>query len=63
MLEYSRKIGFLTGFESKVMEDAHCTSIEVLGETLASREPFNFASQVFDCFIYKFILEPCFLRE
>uniref|UniRef100_A0A7E4VIR1 ABC1 domain-containing protein n=1 Tax=Panagrellus redivivus TaxID=6233 RepID=A0A7E4VIR1_PANRE len=45
MLKYSRDIGFLTGYESKLMEDAHCESIAVLGETLASREPFNFAEQ------------------
>uniref|UniRef100_A0AC35GDY7 ABC1 atypical kinase-like domain-containing protein n=1 Tax=Panagrolaimus sp. PS1159 TaxID=55785 RepID=A0AC35GDY7_9BILA len=45
MLEYSRKIGFLTGYENKAMENAHCDSIEILGETLASRAPFDFAKQ------------------
>ena len=34
MLDYSRRIGFLTGYESKVMEDAHVDSISILGETV-----------------------------
>uniref|UniRef100_A0A0R3RTX2 ABC1 domain-containing protein n=1 Tax=Elaeophora elaphi TaxID=1147741 RepID=A0A0R3RTX2_9BILA len=45
MLEYSRKIGFLSGYESKVMEDAHCESISILGETLASTAPYDFSKQ------------------
>ncbi|VDM46056.1 unnamed protein product [Toxocara canis] len=46
LLKYSREIGFLTGYESKVMEDAHCESILILGETLASSGPFDFSKQV-----------------
>ncbi|EJD73810.1 atypical/ABC1/ABC1-A protein kinase [Loa loa] len=45
MLDYSRKIGFLSGYESKVMEDAHCESISILGETLASTAPYDFSKQ------------------
>ncbi|VDM93529.1 unnamed protein product, partial [Onchocerca ochengi] len=45
MLEYSRKIGFLSGYESKIMEDAHCESISILGETLASTTPYDFSKQ------------------
>uniref|UniRef100_A0A1I8EGX8 ABC1 domain-containing protein n=1 Tax=Wuchereria bancrofti TaxID=6293 RepID=A0A1I8EGX8_WUCBA len=45
MLEYSRKIGFLSGYESKIMENAHCESIGILGETLASTTPYDFSKQ------------------
>uniref|UniRef100_A0A915Q312 ABC1 atypical kinase-like domain-containing protein n=1 Tax=Setaria digitata TaxID=48799 RepID=A0A915Q312_9BILA len=45
MLEYSREIGFLSGYESKIMEDAHCESITILGETLASITPYDFSKQ------------------
>uniref|UniRef100_A0A0K0FY20 Ubiquinone biosynthesis protein coq-8 (inferred by orthology to a C. elegans protein) n=1 Tax=Strongyloides venezuelensis TaxID=75913 RepID=A0A0K0FY20_STRVS len=44
-LKYSREIGFLTGYESKVMEEAHCDSVSILGETLASDKPFDFSKQ------------------
>ncbi|GMT18562.1 hypothetical protein PFISCL1PPCAC_9859, partial [Pristionchus fissidentatus] len=45
ILKHSRDIGFLTGYESAVMEKAHCASTMILGETLASQEPFDFAKQ------------------
>ncbi|TMS36756.1 hypothetical protein L596_003845 [Steinernema carpocapsae] len=45
MLKYSREIGFLTGYESKIMEKAHCASISILGETLASDVPYDFSQQ------------------
>ncbi|VDN02529.1 unnamed protein product [Thelazia callipaeda] len=46
ILEYSRKIGFLSGYESKViMEEAHCKSISILGEMLASAAPYDFSKQ------------------
>ncbi|MFH4977552.1 hypothetical protein AB6A40_004261 [Gnathostoma spinigerum] len=45
VLEYSREIGFLTGYESKIMEKAHCDSIMILGETLASSKPYDFSKQ------------------
>ncbi|KAI1718652.1 ABC1 family domain-containing protein [Ditylenchus destructor] len=45
VLKYSREIGFLTGYESKMMEKAHCDSTMIMGEVLTSREPFDFATQ------------------
>lgn len=42
---YSREIGFLTGYETSVMEDAHVESVMIMGETLASNHPYNFANQ------------------
>ena len=32
ILDYSKKIGFLTGFESKIMEKAHVEAVLILGE-------------------------------
>ncbi|KHN84282.1 Ubiquinone biosynthesis protein coq-8 [Toxocara canis] len=55
LLKYSREIGFLTGYESKVMEDAHCESILILGETLASSGPFDFSKQNVTRRIHKLI--------
>ncbi|KAI6240892.1 DNA-directed RNA polymerase [Aphelenchoides fujianensis] len=55
MLHYSRKIGFLTGYESKIMEDAHCDSISILGETMASKEPYDFSKQDVTLRIHKLI--------
>lgn len=46
ILRYSQEIGFLTGYESKLMEEAHCDSIAIIGETLTSTKPFDFAAQV-----------------
>lgn len=45
MLHHSREIGFLTGYESKVMEQAHCDSISIVGETLTSMAPYDFSRQ------------------
>ncbi|XP_013419648.1 atypical kinase COQ8A, mitochondrial isoform X1 [Lingula anatina] len=45
VLEWSKKIGFLTGYESKVMEDAHTDTVLILGEAFNSAEPFDFATQ------------------
>lgn len=45
IIEYSRDIGFLTGYETTVMEDAHVESVMIMGETLASNHPYNFANQ------------------
>uniref|UniRef100_A0A914C0R5 ABC1 atypical kinase-like domain-containing protein n=1 Tax=Acrobeloides nanus TaxID=290746 RepID=A0A914C0R5_9BILA len=55
MLKYSRKIGFLTGYESKVMEQAHCESISILGETLSSNKPYDFSAQDVTRRIHKLI--------
>ena len=46
VLKYSREIGFLTGYESKLMERAHLDSISIIGETLTSDKPFDFSKQV-----------------
>ncbi|KAF1566380.1 UNVERIFIED_CONTAM: Atypical kinase coq-8, mitochondrial, partial [Eudyptes robustus] len=45
MLKYSREIGFLTGFEDKLMEKAHVDSISILAETLVADEPYDFGRQ------------------
>ncbi|KAL3318218.1 putative aarF domain-containing protein kinase 4 [Cichlidogyrus casuarinus] len=45
ILEHSKKLGFLTGYESKVMEQAHVDAVSILGEAFASEEPFNFGKQ------------------
>lgn len=46
ILKISRDIGFLTGYESKIMENAHVDAVMVLGEVFQrSSEPFDFGSQ------------------
>ncbi|XP_025103463.1 atypical kinase COQ8B, mitochondrial-like [Pomacea canaliculata] len=45
ILEGSRKLGFLTGYESKVMEDAHCEAVLILGEAFAKHQEFDFGLQ------------------
>lgn len=45
IIEYSREIGFLTGYETSVMEQAHVESVMIMGETLASQKPYDFAHQ------------------
>lgn len=45
IIDYSREIGFLTGYETSVMEDAHVESVMIMGETLASNHPYDFANQ------------------
>lgn len=42
---YSRDIGFLTGFESKIMEKAHVEAVKILGEAFADASEFDFGSQ------------------
>ncbi|RUS78134.1 hypothetical protein EGW08_014107 [Elysia chlorotica] len=44
ILQGSRDIGFLTGYETKVMEDAHCDAVEILGEAY-SQKVFDFGKQ------------------
>jgi aarF domain-containing kinase len=43
--KYSRDIGFLTGFESKLMEEAHVNAVKILGEAFADRAEFDFGTQ------------------
>ncbi|XP_029654734.2 atypical kinase COQ8A, mitochondrial-like [Octopus sinensis] len=44
LIFFSRQIGFLTGEESEVMENAHCDSIMILAEALRS-PMFDFGGQ------------------
>ncbi|KFD62692.1 hypothetical protein M514_03802 [Trichuris suis] len=45
ILAYSRDIGFLTGYESKVMEEAHTDAVMILGEAFGSNRLFDFSTQ------------------
>ncbi|XP_073497590.1 atypical kinase COQ8B, mitochondrial [Phyllobates terribilis] len=45
VLRKSRDMKFLTGYETKVFEEAHIDAVMILGEAFASEEPFNFGTQ------------------
>ncbi|KAI1895729.1 hypothetical protein AGOR_G00109440 [Albula goreensis] len=45
VLQRSIDMKFLTGYESKAMENAHVDAVMILGEAFASTEPFDFGSQ------------------
>lgn len=45
ILEYSRKIGFLTGYEAQVMNDAHVESVMILGQCFREDVEFDFGKQ------------------
>lgn len=45
VLQKSRDLKFLTGFETKVFEEAHVDAVMILGEAFASEEPFSFGTQ------------------
>uniref|UniRef100_A0A914I621 ABC1 atypical kinase-like domain-containing protein n=2 Tax=Globodera rostochiensis TaxID=31243 RepID=A0A914I621_GLORO len=45
MLKWSRDIGFLTGYETKVMAQAHCDAISIIGETLTNENVYDFSEQ------------------
>jgi len=45
ILKFSKKLGFLTGFETQVMEQAHIDAVSILGEVFTSRFPFDFGRQ------------------
>ncbi|CAB3402505.1 unnamed protein product [Caenorhabditis bovis] len=45
IIDYSREIGFLTGYETSIMEQAHVESVMIMGETLASNHPYDFSKQ------------------
>ncbi|XP_060531781.1 atypical kinase COQ8B, mitochondrial [Cylas formicarius] len=45
VLNVSRELGFLTGYESKVMEDAHVDAVMILGEVFRTPGKYNFAHQ------------------
>ncbi|KDR22829.1 Chaperone activity of bc1 complex-like, mitochondrial [Zootermopsis nevadensis] len=45
VLQVSRDIGFLAGYEAKIMEDAHVEAVMILGEVFhKSSEPYDFGS-------------------
>lgn len=44
VLQRSRELGFLTGYETKVMEEAHCDAVAILGEAF-SVNVFDFGTQ------------------
>ncbi|KAH9382786.1 hypothetical protein HPB48_023348 [Haemaphysalis longicornis] len=45
VLTYSKELGFLTGYEAKVMERAHVEAVMILGEAFARDGPFDFGRQ------------------
>ncbi|XP_044727738.1 atypical kinase COQ8B, mitochondrial isoform X2 [Chrysoperla carnea] len=45
VLRISQKMGFLTGYESKVMEEAHVNACMVFGEIFRIPDEFNFPAQ------------------
>lgn len=45
VIKYSRDIGFLSGYESKEMENAHLDAVMILGEAFAYDGNFNFGCQ------------------
>ncbi|XP_030625759.1 atypical kinase COQ8A, mitochondrial [Chanos chanos] len=45
VLQRSIDMKFLTGYETKAMENAHVDAVMILGEAFASDEPFDFGSQ------------------
>jgi aarF domain-containing kinase len=45
VLERSRDMGFLTGFETPAMEAAHVDAVMILGEVFSVEGDFNFGEQ------------------
>lgn len=45
VLSLSRDMGFLTGYESKQMEQAHVNAVMILGEMFRHQGEFNFGQQ------------------
>ncbi|KAM6959251.1 atypical kinase COQ8B, mitochondrial [Aplochiton taeniatus] len=45
VLQKSKDLKFLTGFETKAFQDAHVEAVMILGEAFASSEPFDFSTQ------------------
>ena len=46
VLELSREMGFLTGYENKQMENAHLDAVMIMGEMFRYDGEFNFGNQV-----------------
>ncbi|XP_070684957.1 atypical kinase COQ8B, mitochondrial [Pempheris klunzingeri] len=45
VLEKSKDLKFLTGFEAKAFIESHVEAVMILGEAFASEEPFDFGTQ------------------
>ncbi|CAH0560194.1 unnamed protein product [Brassicogethes aeneus] len=45
VLNTSKEMGFLTGYESTVMEDAHVDAVMILGEIFRCKDKYDFARQ------------------
>ncbi|XP_030632581.1 atypical kinase COQ8B, mitochondrial [Chanos chanos] len=45
VLQKSKDLKFLTGFETKAFQDAHVEAVMILGEAFASSEAFDFGTQ------------------
>ncbi|MED6293358.1 Atypical kinase coq8a, mitochondrial [Characodon lateralis] len=57
----SRKMKFLTGYETKSMENTHVDAVMILGEAFNSEQPFDFGEQSTTERIHRLI--PVMLRE
>lgn len=45
VLKWSRDLGFLTGYETKAMNDAHTDAVLILGEAFSKNDLFDFSKQ------------------
>lgn len=45
VLRKSIELKFLTGYETKIMQNAHVDAVMILGEAFSATEPFNFGNQ------------------
>lgn len=45
ILKWSRELGFLTGYETKAMDDAHSDAVLILGEAFSQDGLFDFSKQ------------------
>lgn len=45
IIKWSRELKFLTGYETKVMDDAHAEAVLVLGEAFQKDAVFDFSKQ------------------
>ena len=45
IIKWSRELKFLTGFETKIMENAHADAVLILGEAFAQDSVFDFSKQ------------------
>lgn len=61
VLHKSRDLKFLTGYETKAMENAHVDAVMILGEAFSSVEPFDFGAQSTTERIHRLI--PVMLKE